>query len=522
MVRVRFAPSPTGFLHLGSLRTALYDFLFAKKNNGKFILRIEDTDLQRKIPGALESLIKMLNQMGVVYDEGVFFDEKISGKIIEKGDYGPYIQSRRLAIYQEFALQLVNQGDAYYCFCSKEELEQSRKKQIADGKAAAYDRRCRKLIQEEVEKKLKQKTPHVIRLKVPETGKIEFNDLIRKKVEFDLKNIDDQVLLKSDGYPTYHLAVVVDDHLMKITHVIRGEEWLPSVPKHILIYQAFGWSLPFFAHLPLILNPDRSKLSKRQGDVTVEDYLAQGYLPEALINFIALLGWSPQGQFAVRLSSSSTSSDENASNDQEIFSLVDLIKNFSIEKIQKAGAVFNREKLDWMNGCYIRRMEIDGLTKRCVPYLIQANLIEQISDSGFKIVDTKEEIDFNWLRKIIRLEQERMKRFADLPAAVDFFFKEKIQYDSQLLIWKKSTNQTIKSNLMLVKEKLSQIDNFQVINIQEVLEKIAENYGNGEVFWPIRIAISGRKNSPPPAEIAEILGRKITIERINLAIDKLL
>lgn len=534
MLRVRFAPSPTGFLHLGGLRTALYNFLLARKNKGKFILRIEDTDTKREKPEAIKKLIETLNQMGLLYDEGVFFDEKNSEKITEKGEYGPYVQSKRLAIYQKFVFQLINQGDAYYCFCSEEDLEQSRKKQIADGKAAAYDRCCRKLNQEEVEKKLKQKIPYVVRLKVPETGKIEFNDLIRKKVKFDLKNIDDQVLLKSDGYPTYHLAVVVDDHLMEITHVIRGEEWIPSVPKHILIYQALGWPLPLFAHLPLLLNPDGSKLSKRQGDVMVEDYLSAGYLPEALINFITLLGWSAQSQFI---------SKDEVDSEQEIFSLKKLIDIFSIEKIQKAGAIFNLQKLDWMNGYYIRKMSVDELTTKSLPFLIQAGLIHPVIRTtdvltdrtnlkfsardepitGWQITQTGEEIDFYWLKKVIALEQERIKKLSDLPLAVELFFKDKIDYPSQILVWKKTTVDKTKENLKIIKEELIKIQEKEFIseNIQKYLQRLAEKQGNGDIFWPLRVALSGRQASPPPAEIAEILGKKKSLARITLAIIKL-
>jgi len=522
MIRVRFAPSPTGYLHLGSLRTALYDFLLARKNKGKFTLRIEDTDNQRKVSGALESLIKVLKQIGLEYDEGPFFDEKNPEKIIEKGEYGPYIQSKRLEIYQQMAKKLIDQDKAYYCFCTKEDLEESRKKQIDNCLAAAYDRRCRTLSKEEARQKLEQKIPYVIRLKVPEIGVVKFNDLIRGEVEFDLKNIDDQVLLKSDGFPTYHLAVVVDDYLMKITHVIRGEEWLPSVPKHLLIYQAFGWELPKFAHLPLILNPDKSKLSKRQGDVAVEDFLTAGYLPEALINFIAFLGWNP-------------------GTEKEIFSLKELIKEFSLEKIQKAGAVFNREKLDWMNGCYIRTKKIDELTNLCLPYLVRAGLMKEVSpdvesgsrpsylqismerreDLRFQVLETKEDVDFKWLKKIIVLEQERIKKLSEIVEAVKFFFSDKLVYDEQILIWKKTDAQKTKKCLLMIKDQIAEIKNFNLKEIQLILEKMAKQEGTGEIFWPFRVALSGRKNSPPPAEMAEILGQEKTLRRIEEAIDKL-
>ncbi len=497
MIRVRFAPSPTGFLHIGSLRTYLYNWLFARKNKGELVLRIEDTDIKRKIPGAVENLIKILKVIGLDWDRG------------------PYFQSKRLKIYQRFAKKLVDKGFAYYCFCSKEELEKMKKEQQAKKLPPLYDERCRKLTKDEIEKRLKDKIPYVIRLKVPEEGIIKFKDLIRGEIKFDLKYVDDQVLLKSDGYPTYHLAVVVDDHLMKITHVIRGEEWIPSVPKHLLIYQAFNWQPPKFLHLPLILNPDRSKLSKRKSDVAVESYLNKGYLPEAILNFIALLGWNP-------------------GTNQEIFSLKELIREFSLEKIQKSGAIFNLEKLDWMNGWYIRRMSVDELTKRCIPYLIQSGLIESIQNKKskiknkkyilkikkFKIVKTGEIIGLTWLNKVVRLEHERMKKLADLSELADFFFKDKLDYSPKILAWKKMTKKEIINNLNLIKNELEKLPkkSFKKLKIHALLDKLSKKYGTGQIFWPFRVSLTGKKASPPPAEIAEILGKEKTIKRIDRAI----
>ncbi len=282
-VRVRFAPSPTGYLHVGGLRTALYNFLFAKHHGGKIILRIEDTDQSRKVEGAVENLIETLRWAGVVYDEGPD----------RNGGFGPYIQSQRLSLYQQYAKQLIGSNKAYYCFCSSERLDEVRKKQIALKQSPSYDRHCRDLSSAESEKRVAAGDRYVVRMKVPLDGEMTFEDVIRGKVTIAYKILDDQVLIKSDGFPTYHLAVVVDDHLMGITHIIRGEEWLSSVPKHILLYQYFGWELPEYVHLPLLLNPDKSKLSKRQGDVAVEDYRAKGYLKEAIVNFIAFLGWNP-------------------------------------------------------------------------------------------------------------------------------------------------------------------------------------------------------------------------------------
>lgn len=339
-VRTRFAPSPTGYLHIGGLRTALYSYLFAKQQNGVFILRIEDTDQSRYIEGAVEKLIDIMDKMGLSADESpVISKEKTDtykdprySHLTEKGDKGPYIQSERHDLYSKYAQELVEKGHAYHCFCTPEELDQMRAEQTAAKLPPMYDRRCLKLSPEEVTAKLATGTSHVIRLKMPRDRKIEFHDHVRGKVSFMGNQVDDQVLIKSDGLPTYHLANVVDDHLMKISHVLRAEEWLASTPKHIVMYEAFGWDIPEFAHLPLILNADKSKLSKRQNDVSVESYLEKGYLPEALINFIVLCGWNP-----------------GKGSEKEIFSLVELVEQFSLEGINKAGAIFNLDKLNWFN-----------------------------------------------------------------------------------------------------------------------------------------------------------------------------
>ena len=329
-VRVRFAPSPTGYLHVGGLRTALYNYLFAKKHGGVFILRIEDTDRNRFVDGALESLIRSLENLGLHHDEGPYLD---GDTIVERGDHGPYIQSKRLDMYRHYADELLANGHAYHCFCTSERLEKLRADQTALKQAPRYDKQCLSLSKDEVKRRIEAGEPYVIRLDVAfERGEIVFHDLVRGQVKIHAKDIDDQVLMKSDGFPTYHLANVVDDHLMEISHVIRGEEWLPSTPKHILLYEAFGWEQPEFAHLPLLLNPDKSKLSKRQGDVAVEDYLRKGYLKEALINFVALLGWNP-GQGST----------------QEVFSLEELTFAFDINHVHKAGAVFDLRKLDWLD-----------------------------------------------------------------------------------------------------------------------------------------------------------------------------
>lgn len=466
-------------------------------------MRIEDTDRTRFVEGAQEDLIKTLAEVGIDWDEGPYEDK---GVLKQKGKFGPYIQSQRIETYRNLAQKLVESGHAYYCFCRPEELEKMRKMQAEAKIAPKYDGRCRNLTEEERDAKIRQNLPYVIRLKVSSgQGSVKFKDLIRGEVEFKLENIDDQILLKSDGWPTYHLANVIDDHLMGITHVVRGEEWLPSTPKHILIYQALGWEVPQFGHLPLLLNPDRTKLSKRQGDVAVEDYLARGYLPQSLLNFLALLGWNP-------------------GTEDEIFSVKELIKKFSLERIQKAGAIFNREKLDWINGYYIRKMELNELARKCLPYLIQDGLIESLTPgSKFQIPKTKEIVNFNWLKKIVALEQERLKRLGEIGELTKFFFIEELEYDSELLRWKKMNNRQIEDNLGLGRDALIGIPplEFKAQKITDSLMKIAALTGTGELFWPLRVALTGRKASPPPSDVAGILGKEKTLSRIEKAIAKI-
>jgi len=501
MIRVRFAPSPTGYLHLGSLRTFLFNWLFTRHNRGKIILRIEDTDQKRYVPGATESLIQTLKSLGLDWDEGPWLNEK--NQIIEKGKLGPYFQTKRLDIYKNFAQKLIDQQKAYYCFCTENDLEKMRQEQIAKKLPPMYDERCRHLSQKEVSQKLKKGVPFVIRLKIPEQGIVKINDLIRGKIEFNYRDVDDTILIKSDGLPTYHLANVVDDYLMQITHVLRAEEWISSIPKHLFLYQSLGWRPPQMAHVPLILNPDHSKLSKRQGEIAVEDYLVKGYLPEALLNFIVLLGWNP-------------------GNNQEFFSLKELIKIFSIENIQKAGAVFNIEKLNWLNGVYVRQLKIDRLTKLCLPYLIQSNFIAW-EKNKIKLRAINEKHNLTWLKKIIKLEQERLKRLNEITEKTQFFFVDNMDYEPSILIWKKTEPAVISQNLQLIKIEFKKISakNFTATNIQKTLNKLGREKGIGEIFWPFRVALTGQQASPPPAEIAEILGQAKTISRLDQALDKL-
>ncbi|HGM3697085.1 TPA: glutamate--tRNA ligase, partial [Clostridioides difficile] len=355
-VRVRFAPSPTGFVHIGSLRTALYNYLFAKKMGGEYILRVEDTDQSRLVEGAIENMLNAMKWAGVNHSEGVILDD--SGKVVQKGEYGPYIQSQRLDIYQEYIKQLLDSGKAYYCFCTKERLDEVRDAQRAAGETAKYDGHCKNLSKEEVEANIKAGIPYVIRLRLPENHTIKFTDLVRGDMEFNTNDLDDQVLMKTDGFPTYHFAVVVDDYLMKITHVIRGEEWVSSTPKHVYLYEAFGWEAPVFVHLPNILNKEKKKLSKRQGDVAVEDFKKKGYLPEGLVNYVALVGWSPE-------------------DNQELFTMEELEKAFSVERVSKSGGVFDTEKLNWVNQHYIKDGDDAYLTDLAIPFLIEDGFITE-------------------------------------------------------------------------------------------------------------------------------------------------
>jgi len=464
-VKTRFAPSPTGFLHVGGLRTALYAYLFAKKNKGEFLLRIEDTDQERQVTGAVENLQKVL----------LLFDLKWDNKTL-------VIQSERLEHYQ----QLISAGQAYYCFCSKERLDQVRQIQQTRGVPPMYDGHCRHLNPDEIKNQLAEKEPYVIRLAVPKTGQTKFTDLIRGKVIFDNQLIDDQVILKSDGFPTYHLASVVDDNAMAISHVIRGEEWLPSTPKHILLYQALGWTPPEFAHLPLLLNPDKSKLSKRQGDVAVEDYLKKGYLKEALLNFILFLGWNPK-------------------TDQEIFSFEEMVKVFDLTKVNKSGAVFDTQKLDWLNGHYIRQKPLGELTKLCQGFFQQAGVEKSVEE----------------LEPIVATEKNRIKKLEDIVEATKFFFIQP-EYEPALLLWKDLTSQQAGENLKLLGKKLNELpakDFEQKILEDKIMAFLKETgKGTGEMLWPMRVALSGQKNSPGPFEIASALGKAESNLRIKKAI----
>ena len=493
-IRTRFAPSPTGFLHVGSLRTALYCYLFAKKYDGKFILRIEDTDQKRFVEGAIDVIINGLKWAGIAPDE-----DPILG-----GEYGPYIQSQRLPLYKKYVQELLAKNKAYYCFCSEERINNLREKQVAEKKPPGYDRHCRDLSSEEVEQKLQNGEQAVIRFKAPLEGTTLCSDLIRGDIEFQNNLLEDYVLLKTDGYPTYHLALIVDDHLMEISHVFRSEEWLSSLHLHVLLYKAFGWEQPEFAHLPMVLNTDKTKMSKRKGDVFLHSYIEKGYLKEALVNFLALLGWNP-------------------GDDREIFSLEELAKEFSIEKVHKAGAVFDNIKLDWMNGHYLRLLSIEDFTKKCLPYLVKENFVK--ADNNVFVAKDGEVVDIKYIQKAVKTEQERIKSLREITEKAFIYFDWQCSYYKELLVFKKQTEEEVIKSLEFSLNLLQTLDENSFDDTQELFNIIATKIKeagkkNGEILWPLRVSLSGLKQSPSPFEIANVIGRERTLKRIKQALDK--
>lgn len=495
-MRTRFAPSPTGYLHIGSLRTALFSYLLAKKNGGVFFLRIEDTDRERHVEDATKNLAKMLAWAGIPPTEGVLLEHE---QVVQKGKLGPYIQSERLPIYQKHASQLIDAGHAYRCFCTKERLEAMRKSQEERHLPPMYDRTCVSIPKEESAERAK-KEPHVIRMHVPRGEKIEFRDLIRGKVEFASNTLDDQVLLKSDGFPTYHLAHVVDDHLMETTHVIRGEEWLPSLPKHLLLFRMFGWNPPEYAHVPLLMNPGGGKLSKRQGDVSVESFIEKGYLREAILNFIALLGWNPG-----TTRPSGSGAGQRPEKEKEMYSLSELIEAFSIERVQKSGAIFDTTKLDWLQGQWMRKMPAEEFAERIRP-IVGAKFTEAMSDKR--------------LAEKAKLIQERITFFNEAPEMMSFFYQEPMVTVELLASEKqKVKKEDLPKIFELLIATLSSItgDRWNRDSIVESLEAAIAPSGfkKGQVLWPMRAALTGREYSPGAYEVAGILGKKVTIKHLR-------
>jgi len=478
-IRLRFAPSPTGYLHIGGLRTALYNYLLTRHNNGKFILRIEDTDRNRYIEGAVENLINTLKWVGLDYDEGPDVG----------GEYGPYMQSERLDLYGDNVKELISQGKAYYCFCTQDRLKLVRERFQKEGLQPMYDKHCLNLSEKEVSEKLAEGVPHVIRLNVEPEKQIQLNDKIRGEINFNSNIVDDQVLIKSDGFPTYHLANVIDDHFMKITHVIRGEEWLPSTPKHILLYDYFKWEKPVFAHLPLLLNPDKSKLSKRQGDVAVEDYRSKGYLKEALINFVALLGW-------------------NYADDKEFYLMDELIEKFSLDGVNKAGAVFNLEKLNWLNAEHLRNKSLTELT---------GLLREELRKTKY----SNNKYNDEFLELVIEAMKERVAFIKEIPEKGYYLFEDPEEYDESVVKkrWKPDSAQHLK----ILVDEFSRLSDPSKEDYENKLRQTAEKLGigTGKLIHPVRLAVSGVGGGPGVFDILFIIGKENTINRLNKAIEKL-
>ncbi|MBS4960605.1 MAG: glutamate--tRNA ligase [Clostridiales bacterium] len=478
-VRTRFAPSPTGYMHIGNLRTALYEYLIAKSQGGKFILRIEDTDQERFVDGSVEVIYKTLKETGLVHDEGPDIG----------GEYGPYIQSERRGIYMDYAKELIQKGEAYYCFCTKERLDSLKANNKEGASFAKYDRHCLSLTEEEISENLASGIPYVIRQKMPITGATVFEDVVYGRISVQNEELDDQILIKSDGLPTYNFANVVDDHLMKITHVVRGSEYLSSTPKYNLLYDAFGWEKPTYIHLPPVMRDAHHKLSKRHGDASFEDLISMGYIVEAVVNYIALLGWSP-------------------SDNQEIFSLEELKEKFNISGLSKSPAIFDINKLSWMNGEYLKAMDFDRFYS-----LAEKRLNAAIKDPS---LDKK---------KIAALIKTRLSTLNEIAEMVDFF-SELPDYSTELYVHKKmKSNEEIALNsLQKCLPVLEDLDDWTNDSLYETLVDLVQQLGlkNGQMLWPVRTALSGKPTSPGGAtEIAEIIGKEETLKRIKIGIDLL-
>ena len=485
-IRTRFAPSPTGFLHIGGLRTALYCYLWAKHNDGDYLLRIEDTDRTRYVDGSVENLINALEFCGVKHDEGPMLKD---GKVVEIGEKGPYFQSDRFDIYKKYIDKLLDEGKAYYCFCDKERLDKLREEQVKNKQTPKYDGKCKNLSRKEAEEKIKNGESYVIRMALPEDEDITFNDEVRGEVTINTKDIDEQVLIKADGFPTYHFAVVVDDHLMDVNYVIRGEEWLVSTPKHIILYNYLGWEPPKFAHLPTVLNKNKKKLSKRHDSVAVEDFIQKGYLPEALINYIALLGWSDP-------------------NDREILSMEELIDDFDIKRVTKAGAVFDTEKLNWVNAHYIKEKSNEELISLIKPYLLNAKLIdESTSEETLLYIVEAIKDKLNYFEESIELAKELYLK-ADLNN-LDEKAKEVMEME---------TNETLFTNLINLFENEDKLTPEIVGKSLKSIQKEFKIKGKA-LYMPTRIAISGIMHGADLTYILSILGKEEVISRLKSALE---
>ena len=482
-VRVRYAPSPTGMPHVGNIRTALFNWLLARHTGGSFIVRIEDTDVSRRIEGATEAILDGLRWLGIDWDEGPDVG----------GSRGPYLQSERLPLYREAAHSLVAAGGAYRCYCSPERLEDMRAGMKARRESMrSYDRHCRDLSLEEQARYEAQGVTPVIRFKIPLEGQTRFNDLIKGEVAFDNANLDDFVILKSDGYPTYHLASIVDDHAMEISHVLRADEWLSSTPRHILLYAAMGYEPPHFAHLPMILGPDRSKLSKRHGATSITEYREKGYLPQAMLNFLALLGWSLDDR-------------------TEIFSRAELVEYFSLERISKTAAIFDKDKLEWMNGTYIRSMSVEEFGDALLPFLerdLPGHAARPVAPG--------------YVREIAPLVQERLDTLGAAGEYCSFFFVDDLVYDTHLLVGKKLTREGAAAALEAASTSLGDAS-FDAESLENVLRPLAAELAlkTGVLFGLLRVAVTGRTAAPPLFQTMAVLGGERCLKRIDRALERL-
>ncbi|MDO4662190.1 MAG: glutamate--tRNA ligase [Tissierellia bacterium] len=484
-VRVRFAPSPTGYLHIGGLRTALFNYLYAKHTGGDFLLRIEDTDRTRYVEGALENLLEKLDWANIKIDEGVKLSS--DGKVTEEGEFGPYIQSDRVkqGIYNKYIEKLLEEGKAYYCFCSQERLDNLRAQQKADGLMPKYDGLCRSIPYEEAKQRVANGEAHTVRLKLPVNTDIEFEDKIKGKISFNTNDMDDQVLIKSDGFPTYHFAVVVDDHLMGITHVVRGDEWISSTPKHVYLYDALGWQRPEYIHLPTVLNKDHKKYSKRNGDGMVEDFMAEGYLPEGLINYLALLGWAPDSE-------------------DEIFTMDELVDQFTFDRVSKTGAVFDVKKLQWVNGHYVRKMSVEDLAKAIKPYAIEAGFFD-------------ESYPMEKIQMLAETWQSAIDKFSDIKTlAKPYYIDDKdMEYTDEAK--EAITTDQAKTLFNQFIEELNTIDQVDEEFAKTVMKKVQKKTGiKGKNLWfPIRAALTGSVHGPELVNAFMIMGKDKMKERLE-------
>ncbi|HET8625804.1 MAG TPA: glutamate--tRNA ligase [Thermomicrobiales bacterium] len=486
-VRTRFAPSPTGDLHVGSAHTTLFNWLFTRHHGGTVVLRIEDTDQKRLVQHSLGGIPDALAWLGIDWDEGPEVG----------GPFGPYFQSERTALYQAHAQQLVEQGHAYYCFCTPERLEEVRRERSARGLPTGYDRHCRNLTPEEVAANFAAGLQPTVRLKVPDEGQVTVDDLIRGPITVDVRTLEDAILLKSDGYPTYHLANVVDDHLMEITHILRGEEWIPTAPLHVLLYRAFGWEMPAIAHLMLLLGPDRKKLSKRHGSTSLAQFRENGILPEALVNYLAIIGWSWDDK-------------------QEIFSLPELIEKFDLDRVKPSSAIFDHQKLEWMNGYYINHiLSLDELTERALPWLAGAGLVDEAAarpgTPGRQYVED-----------VLALEKERIKRLSEIPEMTAYFFADDLDYSYDVLVSKKQklTPELAETGLARLREAIAAGDVADEAGTEARLTALAEELGlkRGQLFMLARAAVTGRTVSPGLFETVRVLGRERCLRRLDAAL----